>query len=215
MTIIVAASGDALKTYQDLQESVALWLARDDLSDEIKHFIQFAESDICKDLRVRGQEKEQVYSVTSGTQTLPSDFLEARRLYVDVTGADRSLTFLSPERFHTSRVKDLSGTPQAYTIEGNNLLVAPFSDTAVDVKMLYIGTYDALADPNDSNDLLCKHFDLYLYGALAHGFGYLRDDEQAIKWLGRYNDAVNSINTNENRSRWHGNALIRTGVATP
>ena len=81
--------------------------------------------------------------------------------------------------------------------------------------MLYLASYAALTDPADTNDLLSDHYDLYLYNALAHGFGYLRDDEQAAKWLGRYNDAVNSINVNENRSRWHGNALIRTGRPTP
>lgn len=215
MTIVVAATGTNRKTYANLQDDIASWLARDDLGDKIPTFIQFAESDVCKDLRVRGMEKEVTYGVITTLQTLPADFNEMRRVYVDVTGSSKALTFLNPERFHTSRLSELSGTPQAYTIEGDNLLIAPVSDVSVDVKMLYIGAYDALADPNDSNSLLCKHYDTYLYCALAHGFGYLRDDEQALKWKAKYDADVNSINVNENRGRWHGNKLIRTGAPTP
>lgn len=217
MTIIVAAGSTPTRTYQSLQDEVANWLARDDMPANIKRFIQMAESDICKDLRVRGMEKQKTFSLTSGVDTLPSDFKGARSLYVDAASGLRNLDYLAPEVFHRSRVATMSGSPQAYTVEGNSIYFAPApgATNPVDVKMLYIGKYDELVEANDSNGLLTDHFNLYLYGALYHGFAYLRDDEQAGKYLGQYSDYVAKLNRNANRERFRGNNLKRFGGPTP
>lgn len=217
MTIIVSASSTPSRTYQTLQDDIADWLARDDIPEKIKRFIQIAESDICKDLRVRGQEKQKTFTLTSSVDTLPSDFKGARSLYVDVTGDNRELDYLSPRVFHRARVATMSGTPQAYTIEGNSIYFAPSPGTTdpVTVKMLYIGNYAELEQPNDSNGLLESHYNVYLSKALAYGFAYLRDDDQAAKWKGEYDEYVVKLNRNANRERFHGNSLKRFGGPTP
>lgn len=217
MTIVVT-TGTALDTnYASLQADIARWLARDDLADDIKRFITLAESDICKDLRIRQMETEVTFDTTSGAATLPTNFLGARRVYVDVTGASRQLDYLSPERFHTSRVFDLTGTPQAFTIEGNQIKFAPKSPTAnpIEAKMLYLAPFSGLVDENDSNSLLQKNYDVYLYCALAHGFAFVRDNEEAAKFNAQYQKAVATLNRNANRERFFANGLVSTGTNTP
>lgn len=203
--------------YASLQADIARWLARDDLANDIKCFISLAESDICKDLRVRGQEATVEFSTLAGGDTLPSDFLGARRVYIDVTGNDRTLDYLSPERFHTSRVATLTGTPQAFTIEGDTILFAPVSPSGNDItaKMLYLSAFNSLENPSDTNDLLDKNYEVYLYAALAHGFSFVRDNEEAAKYKAQYDAAVAKLNRNANRERFFTNKLIATGVPTP
>lgn len=217
MTIIVSVNTPGIKTYGELKSDVANWLARDDLDTEIKRFIRFAESDVCKDLFVRGQEKTVTYSVTTGLETLPSDFRGARRLFVDVTGDNRELDYLAPEVFRRSRVATMAGTPSAYTVEANSLILAPApgADAPVSVNMLYLGNYSTMVDDSDSNSLLEKHYDLFLYCALYHGFGFLRDNEEALKWKNLYDEYVVKINRNANRERFRGNNLKRFGGPTP
>lgn len=215
MTIVVTTGLTTQQNYGSLQDEIADWLARDDLDTQIRRFVYMAESDICKDLFVRGMEKEVSFSVSSGVNTLPTDFRSARRLHVDVTGDNRELDYLPPEVFHRSQVAILAGNPSAYTIEGGSIRFAPVPGTAVTVKMQYIGAYNRLENENDSNSLLDKHFDLWLYCALYHGFSYLRDNEEGLKYKQLYDEYVDKINRNSNRERFHGNSLKRFGGFSP
>lgn len=217
MTIVVSVLPDDPKTYGELKEDIADWLADDQLGDRISRFVRFVESDICKDLRVRGMEKTTEWSVTNTVEALPTDFKGMRRLYADITNGQRELVYLPPNRFHTALVATASGTPTTYTIEGNSIRFAPLPGTAdpVDVKALYIGTFDGFVDDTDSNALLSEHYNLYLYGALAHGFSYLRDNEEAVKYRNMYNEYIVTLNRNANRERFFGTKLIRTGTPTP
>lgn len=217
MTIVVSVLPDDPKTYGELKEDIADWLADAQLGDRISRFVRFVESDICKDLRIRGMEKTTSWTVTDSSEALPTDFKGLRRIYVDVTGDDRELDFLAPNVFHKARVFGLTGTPQAYTIEGTSIKFAPLpgTDNPREVKALYIGTFDGFVDDTDSNALLSEHYNLYLYGALAHGFSYLRDNEEAVKYRNMYNEYIATLNRNANRERFMGTKLARIGGPTP
>lgn len=216
MTIIVSTVSDAPKNFGDLKSDVADWLARDDLDDKVSRFVRLAEADICTDLKVRGQEKQQTYSSTTGIETLPTDYLGMRSIYLNAGAGERKLDYLPPERFHTSQAASLSGNPSAFTIEGNTLKLAPVPvlTAPADIRMLYIGAYEPFVNASDANDLLVKHYDLYLYCALSHGFSYLRDDPQAVKYRAKYDESAAKINRNANRERIGPN-MIRTGVFSP
>lgn len=214
MTIVVTTGVSLDSNYASLQDDIANWMARTDLTEEIRRFIMLAESDICKDLRVRGQETEVEFDTSAGSAVLPDGFLGARRVYMDDGTA---LDYLSPERFHTSKVANLTGTPHAYTIEGDAIKFAPQSpaDNPLIAKMLYIKPFEGLVDSNDTNSLLSKSYDVYLYAALMHGFGFVRDNEEAIKCKGQYREIVELLNRNANRERFMNTKLIATGVPTP
>lgn len=215
MTIIVEISEALTNNYVQLRADVADWLARDDLDDQIVRFITLAESDIAKELRVRGMETTTTLSVSAAPVALPSRFLGARRLYLDVTSDNRELTYLTPERFHTARISQDVGNPTSYTIEGDNLLFAPSPPTTVSVKMLYIKPFTGLVNDTDSNSILTNYYDVYLSGALKYGFKYMRDDEQASVWNQKFDDSIALLNRNANRERFFNSKLIRTGVPTP
>lgn len=216
MTIVVSTTISSPQTYSKLKVDVARWLATDDLSQEIVSFIQLAESDLCKDVRVRGMETSIVYTLNGSPQVLPQGFLGMRRIYLDSENG-RELTYMPPERFYTSRAYTSSGQPAIYTIEGNSIIFAPAAspEAPIDASLLYIKPYESLTEDGDSNSLLTKSYDLYLYCALMHGFSFMRDDDQAVKYKGKYDESVLKVNRNANHERSFGRKLVRTGGPTP
>jgi hypothetical protein len=90
----------ALSTYSDLQTTIANYLSRDDLTSAIPDFIQLAEIRLRRDLRLRQMLTQTSTTATSGgaTISLPSDFLQARDVYVD-SDPDFPVTFATPSIF--------------------------------------------------------------------------------------------------------------------
>ena len=64
-------------TYTALKASVAAYLARTDLTDQIPDFITFAENRLRRELRIRQMLKTVTATTTAadGTVGLPTDFL--------------------------------------------------------------------------------------------------------------------------------------------
>lgn len=216
MTIVVEISEALTNNYAALKQDVADWLARDDLGDKIARFITLAESDITKELRVRGMETTTTLTLSSGIAALPTNFLGMRRIYADVAYA-RELTYLTPERFHQSFIASDVGNPSVYTIEGADIRFAPAppSSAPVDVKMLYVKPFAGLVNDTDSNNILTNYYEVYLSGALKYGFKYLRDNDEAAMWNDKFDKSISQLNRNANRERVSGSKLIRTGTPTP
>lgn len=209
MTIVVSVGGAGTKNYGQLKEDIAGWLARDAEDSRIPDFVNLAESDICRDLRVRGMEKTATLSVSQQEIPLPSDYQSLRRVYRDADTGIRKLTYVPPQVFHGSRLSVIAGDPERFTIEGNSILFQPVPTDAVSVKILYVGAYAKFQVDADSNDLMSKHYDIYLYASLMHGFAYHRDTQEALKYKGQYQEAVRAINNRANEGRMFGPNLTR------
>ena len=78
----------ALSTYTELKTSIANWLNRSDLTDEISDdFIKLVESEYNSKLRIRKmQTTDSAFSVSAETVALPTGFLQVRDFYI-VQGA--------------------------------------------------------------------------------------------------------------------------------
>ena len=201
-----------MTTYATLKTDIADYLGQDDLTSQIATFVRLCEADLRRSVRVRDMETSTTLTFSTQSIALPTAFIAARRLYINAD--NRDLTFLSPERFYDSQVYSQQGTPTTYTIEGNNIIVAPYS-TSIDGYLLYYAAYDALSADSDTNWILTNAYDVYLYCSLMHAQGFAQDDEQAAKWRAAYQYAVEQLNRMENMARFSGSALIRTGRPTP
>ena len=201
-------------TYADLKSDVADYLARSDLTTQIPLFIKLAESRIRDMVRVRDMETtDDAFTVDAQVMVLPTGFLSMRRVIMDST-TSRELTYLPPERFWDSVVSWESGNPEAFTIEGSNIVFGPSPSTSLTAKMLYTAAYAALSAETDTNWLLANAYDVYLYGALAEAKGFIEDDEQANKWLSQFHESVSRVNKSAVRGRIAG-PLQRFGHSAP
>lgn len=186
----------ALGTYVELQNTLADFLNRTDLTDAIKVFIALGEADIRTDLRSRGVILKSDLSINDGDVALPTNVKAVRSLY-DSYGeirlvAPEQIAFLR-QRFPTGGVRAdyaaIVGTDPT-NIHALSLLAAPIPQAAVTATIIYEPELTPLDDGNAANWLLTMHPNVYLYASLKHSAPYLRDDERLPLWDKLYADAI-------------------------
>jgi hypothetical protein len=200
----------AITTYAQLQAAVASWLDRDDLTTEIVDFITLFEAVANRRLRVRQMETSTTLTPSSGSATLPSDYLQWRR--VTWTGSVRQeLEYVHPSYLQALYPDTPSDTPTVFTIEGSTLKVRPTSETGLEFD--YYQKIAALSDAATTNWLLTAHPDLYLFGSLVEAQMFTVDPEQAAIWKARRDEVFDEISSLGRKSQASG--AIRVMGPTP
>lgn len=174
----------SLSTYSDLKSSIANWLNRDDLSNEIPDFIDLAENRIMHEVRLPTMEKTVLLNVsTSGYATIPNDFLEMKDVFWNYKPLER----VSLTEFH--RYEGQQGTPMYFTRETFRLKFFPTPTQSSDDVMRMIYYYDVgrLSDTDSTNILFSTAPELYLYAALSEAATFLGTD--ASRWEAKYQKA--------------------------
>ncbi len=198
----------ALTDYSSLKSTVASYLARSDLTNQIPDFIRLGEERLSRDLRTRKMLVVARANTTAGDSTvgLPTDFLEMRDMHLRTTPV-QALNYLSPNAFYAgSRTTD-SGKPVDYTILASEIQFAPIPDTAYSVQMLYYAKPQYLTDVNITNVFLANYPDALLYAALGEAEPYLMNDARLQTWAALYDRAVTAINTSDQSSEYGGQPM--------
>lgn len=202
-----------MTTYAVLQSDIESWLIDDDVTNMAPTFIRLAEASIRRDVRCRAMETTATLSIVAGSASVPSGFIEARRLILD-NATSWALDYMPPDALYSGSIyNDTASQAAVYTIEGDSIIFRP--STTESAKLLYIKAFDALSAPTDTNWLLTNAYDVYLYGALIHSAPYIKDDARAMVWSEGYQRAVRGVNTTDNRGRASGSALRVLGVTGP
>lgn len=196
-------------TYGGLKASVASWLKRTDLTSSIPDLVALAEARIARDFRLRAQITYGSFATTGGVEyvALPADFLEIENISLD-GAVERQLTYETPEQLD-SRFPLGSGQsrPAVYTIIGDRLYLGPCPDGAYTVKLAYYARLAALSADADTNWLLIKHPDAYLFAVLAESAPFLMDDARATLWEAKYQALKNALELADDQSLRSGSAL--------
>lgn len=190
-----------IANYTDLKASVARWINRPDLTDEIPNFIQSAESQIALDLRLRQQLSiaQLITSVGFNGLVLPDDFLEFDSVSVDGNQ-------LSQISFGELLRLKASGIARHYAIGGNELLLSVPATTNYPVDITYFARFPAL-EVEPVNGLLLNHSDVYLFGSLMWAFRYVMNEAMAAGWQGQYLALVKRLMAADEKAKWSGSAL--------
>ena len=86
----------ALTTYSGLKASIADWLNRSDLTNQIDDFIGLAEADFNAKLRIRQMEQIDAITIDSETETVPTGFIGVRSFYILSAGTKYALEYITP-----------------------------------------------------------------------------------------------------------------------
>lgn len=230
----------ALSTYSEIKASVARWLNRDDMTALIPDFITMAESRLNDRLRLAPMEKSATFTLDTGAvlltdentgqilideitgaflidensdpsrfgvKDLPSDFLEARSVVAN-TSPSAVLRLASPNRA-TESYERRSGYPDLYTIVGSIIAVYPV--TTASITLTYYGKIPALSDEAETNWLLTRYPQMYLYAALLESAPVLIDDARAAFWRAYLDQAIIDATASDRGSRWSNAGLHLTG----
>lgn len=192
----------SLSTYSGLKASIANWLNRTDLANEIPDFIELAENRISHELRIPAMEKTILLNVNSeGYATLPSDFLEAKDVFWNYEPLDR----IPPAQLY--RMVDRSGPPEAFARETYRLKFYPTPTVTESDEMRMIYYYDPgrLTDEAPTNVLLSTAAELYLFGSLVQAAVFLGTDlAQKDAWEAEYQTALARITKHAREAEYGG-----------
>ena len=199
-------------TYTSLKDSIADWIARDDLTSVIPDFVVQFEAEANLRLRVRDQETVTTLTTTLGVVALPSDYLAWRRVYNTTNGTRRELEYVHPSYLTALYPTSAAGDPKSFTIDAGNLIILPYNDTASAITFDYYKVVPPLAS-NASNWLLTKWPNVYLNGSLAEAYKYIKNYDSALRHTQLRDDLIDKIIQLDAQSR--GPAAIRVMGHTP
>lgn len=197
-----------ITNYTTLVSTVADYLNRQDLSAQIPTFIQLAESDLNTRLRCR----EMIVRATTTNDDeyvrLPLDFLEGINL--QLVGGQSPLRYITLDEADIVNARQGYNAPTFYSLMNGAIELVPPPATGVDVEieMVYYGKITALSDSNQTNWLLLKAPDVYLYGALVHAAPFLMDDQRISVFGSFYSQRVEALNDESQKSLHSGSPLV-------
>lgn len=192
----------SLATYADLLSAVSTWLHRDDLTSVSADFITIGESRINRLLRVRAMESSTSLTTVAGTRTvaLPTGYLQAKRLYVSSSPV-QTLEYIAPHDYWRRWMSTTTGTPLAYTVEGENFLFGPIPD-GTSIECLYYARPSALSSA--VNAIFTANPELYLYAALVAAEPYLKNDRRIPIWKSQFEQILQEVQSADDRDRASG-----------
>lgn len=225
----------ALQSFNDLSNAVANWMGRSgaaDFTGNVPDFILLCESRLnygsddeefsSPPLRVAQMEipaTTLTILASSNTVALPNDFLEMRRLYLQLSPRNKKLSYVTPNQMDTFAPPNLPVTtiPSGfYTIQGNNIVVPASLSTAQTLVMGYYQKIPALTATNTTNWLMAAYPNVYLTGSQLEGAIFVRDLSD-IQLMGRLFTAhVRGLRKSDLKGRYSGDALqMRTDTGNP
>jgi hypothetical protein len=174
----------AITNYGELKSAIGDFLNRSDLTSVIPTFIDFAEAEINRTVRVRQMVARAEAAIDTRFSAVPSDFVEAKDLVI-VTGTPVTpLEFVTQQEMAQIRNTEIAsaGKPKYFSVVGAQFEFVPTPDAEYSLEMTYFAKISALTLDADTNWLLTDYPDLYLYTSLMHSAPYLKDDERLAVW---------------------------------
>lgn len=200
----------SITNYSELQTSVTNWLSRTNDTNLIALFpdcITLAESKFNRVLRTRDMETSASLVPASGIVTIPADFLEMRRIYID-TDTPIELEYLPPEQFYVKYpilINSSIRPSRYYTIEGASIILSD-KVTSNNVKILYYAKIPALTISNTTNWLLTGHPDIYLYATLLEAYDIIKNEQQSQKFNAKTIANIEQLKNSDMHGKFSGSA---------
>jgi len=191
----------ALANYSDLTAALSSWLNRTDLTGTYDTFIALFEARANRALRTPQMEASSTALPTSNALALPSDFMEAREVYL----SGKYIHGMSPMEMRDTKTRFTSGDPIGYAIVAQTLVFAP---PIADTTTVYLNYYQKIPTLTSTNWLMTAYPDAYLYGTLAAAYDYLRDDTQRDAMLSASDRIFAEIQRDASRRRLPAGPLV-------
>lgn len=197
-------------SYTTLKTDIENWLDRDDLTSYLDTFIDHAEARFNRVIRHWRMETSDTLDLSSGrTVAAPSDFLEARRVWIS---AEHPLSYLAPFAFYERYPESTDDDATYYTIEGSNFV---FDGAGSDVELLYYAQIPALSGTQDTNWLETYHPDVYLMGCLIASQGFIGDEARLPVWKQLLAEALMELEVDNRNHNYNGSPLVMMGGSRP
>jgi len=208
-----------ISNYGELKTEVEDYTHRTDLTAKVPLFIQLAESRINSDLEDFAMESRASYTVPGGQRftTLPSDMRKLMNVEIAVSGGRRLLMPLSQAQIDSIHAFVTTGVPTNYALTGDQMELQPTPGENTEVEIFYQYRLAGFSDDADTNAILTKFPNIYLYASLLEYALYVQADERIPPFRDAYGAEVARINDEAYERQMSGGPLqiINLGTSTP
>lgn len=176
----------AFNTYTTLSNSLAAWIARDDLSSYIDDFVALGHERLAQEIRIRAIETALSVTISSGVATIPSNYLELKHAYIDGSPAypleikDSGYVY---ERYPT---RSATAKPRVIADDGASFVFGPYPDSNYIVKGVYFKKPTVLSGSTATNEWTDNVPDLLLWACLSETGPFIKDEKQTKVWEDKY-----------------------------
>jgi hypothetical protein len=195
----------ALDTYDNLIKSISKRIERGtSLDTEIDDFILLAEKEMLSNPTesLKISEAETISTaltvITTRFLALPDGFKKMRNFSIVLPDGIGKLLYRTPEQMV---IRNNTGTPCFFTIQGDEIAFDIVPEEVWTVTINYFKDFTPLTLANQTNIILDKYPNIYLYGALRQAFIRAQDFEQESIYTGNFFSAIESANLSELESR--------------
>lgn len=157
--------------FGQLKSHVTSAMGRSDVPDYV---YMLTSAGINRDCRFLDMQTSTTVTTAANPATLPSDFGSIISAYVEVGGDNRILQNVTDQ---TARLYADDRAPRFYAIQDGTILFAPDPDGTYTVYLQYVRALPALSADADTNDVMSRYPDLYLYQSLTHAAIWAKDAE--------------------------------------
>ena len=199
----------AIATYDDLKSAITTWfMGRTDVAEVADDMIDLTEGIINQTLRCREMETVTDLTPTSNVCTLPTDYLEYKRV-VELASIRRPLEYITEVGADDLYPTRTAGLSCHFMIIGNNLTALPLSSN--DIELTYYQQVPALSDSNTTNWLLTRSPNLYLHGCLMHAAEFVKNTEEGVKEATLFRSYIDMLMSLDNRSKFGSAGVTLSG----
>ena len=199
--------------YGQLKTAVSAYANRTDLTPMFPTFLELAEHRIYAGAQGTNDVSMQtpplrlstmITVVNPASTTLPSDFLELKRLSAFVGSLKVPLDFIPLEVSGVGESR--SGSPAYFSLLNNTIVYSPTFTNVVE--MIYFARFPTPALDADANWLLTNAAAVYLSAFLLEVAVYTRDEGMFDQQRMRFASAMNSLQTQDDGNK-HSGAQLR------
>jgi len=206
----------AIATWTDLQGAVTNWLSHSNFSSRYGEFATLFEAALNRKLRTHDMERSAVAFILSGTDNiyggLSADYLENRSIYLQTSPKK---TVLKPASIDIIRSQyDYSGIPKFFAILEDDIVIGPYANGDYVAILEYYAKIPSI-ETNNTNWLLTKYPDVYLYGMLMQCAIYDHDPENEARYEARVNKIFDDIMIDDRKAKWNSRPSIEILGSTP
>ena len=192
-----------ITTYATLKSVAATYYAnRTDLTTKWDGFVQMAEAEINRILRVNPQSAVTTLTSASSVLTLPSDAAKTHTIRQTEANKPRiQWTDIATVENWLAEITE-TGDPQFAAEVDSTIYLAPAPANGVTFRVVYLKKVPSLADDATTNWLLLRHPDVYLWGTLEQASLYDHDDGAMQNYNRKFQLAIATVLKSEREDKW-------------
>lgn len=194
----------SMATYDDLVTRVKSWLNRENfpaLDIEVEDLMAMAQRRIFRECDFKAFEEKVDFTVS--VPTVPADYERTKVMRYYLGNRFHSITGAPLHQVLTAG----NGNPSIYAIEAGDFVFGPSPEQDYTITLTYYKSLPLLSTSNQSNWLSTDAPELVLFGTLLEAALWLKDDQRAQVWEGRFNQTKMDIELSEEKADKEGGSL--------